>query len=301
MRKSILIAVLLVVLVPVAGYLLYNQITYTPQDLSPLAPYVGTESYAALIQRIQAQPAGPDGFTFAVLGDTRSNHDVAPLVVKAAAAENPAFILGTGDLVHHGTVGELISDHLPLVKSIAPIPFISVPGNHEEGPNRDFAAFRYLCGGSDHFSFDYGDCRFVGVNDGSKWGFTNGDLRYLEQELSKPGVKHRFVVFHIPPKDLSVFADPKEGRGFRRNYGALKKILRKYGVEDVFMGHIHGFAAIVVDGVRYIVSAGGGAPLSGRLPEEGQAHCYVVVHVSSTGLRMEYIRLIGAQWLRKDI
>lgn len=271
-----------------------------PQELTLLEPFKATESYAAVTQRIQAAPAKPEGFSFVVLGDTRSNYDIAEKVFKAAAAEKPAFILGTGDLVRHGRVEEFISYHLPLMKSIAPVPFISVAGNHEEGPDKDYAAFKFLYGG-ERFSFDYGECRFVGINNATIWGLCNEDLAYMDQELAKPGVKHRFVVFHVPPRALGVFENSEEGRGFKRNFDDLKKLMKKHKVDNVFMGHVHGFATTVLDGVRFTITGGGGAPIEKRLPEEGALHNYLVVHVQPESLSMEVVRLKGEEWQRAPV
>jgi hypothetical protein len=80
----------------------------------------------------------------------------------------------------------------------------------------------------------------------------------------------------------------------------LCTLLKRQKVDQVFMGHIHGFATTVVDGVRFTISAGGGANLAKELPKEGAYHNYVVIHVSPTGLRNEVVKQIDGQWVRSD-
>ncbi|MCP4643674.1 MAG: hypothetical protein GY851_24725, partial [bacterium] len=189
-----------------------------------------------------------------------------------------AFIVCNGDIVRRGRMEEYLVHHLRLIDLLAPTPFITVPGNHEAGPFGDFAPYKAIYG-TDRFSFDYGGCRIVGVNNGDS-GMSRGDLRYLRNELAKPGADHKFVVFHVPPLFVQTTEDEEEGRGFRWNSGKLRVLMTEMNVDQVFMGHIHGFNTQVVDGVRYTITGGAGASLSSALPKEGQVHNYVVVHVT---------------------
>jgi len=298
MKKTIIPLAILLVLV--LGYFLYSWLTYEELDLAPLEKYAETENLDTLIAKVQSEPPGPDGFKFVVLGDTRSHFGTAQKVLEQAAKEDPAFILSNGDIVRRGRPSEFIAHHMRLVESIRPIPFITVPGNHEDGPNKEFAAFKAIYGKL-NFSFDYGDCRFVGINNADRWGMTWFDLGYLEEQLSKPGAEHKFVVFHVPPEDLDVYVESEEGRGFTLNSQRFRRLMEEQEVDHVFMGHVHGYATTVTNGVRYTITGGGGASLAKRLPEEGRVHNYVVVHVRPDGLESEVVRLIGDEWVRTAI
>ncbi len=309
MRKPHLILWSVVVLLALAGvgYLLYERVSWVELDLSLIESYAATESYSELIRRVHEREDPSDGFTFVVLGDTRSNLAMAREVLQEAVKENPAFILSNGDIVRKGRPEEYVAHHLQLVKEIAPHPFIPVPGNHEEGPNRDFAAFRAVYG-EERFNFDFGECRFVGINNGDHTGLSGSDLRYLEQELSRPASegqtdppKYKFVIFHVPPIFLANAVAGEDGRGFRWNARKLKVLMTRLGVDHVFVGHVHGFASEVVDGVRYTITGGGGADLTSELGPEGNVHNYVVVHVGPQGLRTEVVRLMKGQWTRAEL
>jgi 3',5'-cyclic AMP phosphodiesterase CpdA len=284
------------------GIVSYRRMAWVEEDLTPLSGYAVTQNYAALIRAVESQPVGPGGFRFVVLGDTRSNLSAARDVLAHAGAEKPAFILNTGDLVRRGTAGEYIAYHMPLVDRLNPIPLIPVPGNHEEGPNRDFAAFNAIYG-ADRFSFDYGPCRFVGVNNGDRDGLSGADLQFLESELSHgaSGAEHKFVVLHIPPSFLGKQADSDGGRGFTWRAEAFRALMSRLHVEEVFLGHVHGYATEVVDGVRYTITGGGGAPLDKTLAEDGGVRNYVVVHVTSQGIKREVVRLLDGNWVRSEV
>ena len=300
MLKKILIAFIILLILAYPGVLLYEKITYEPQDLEKLADFAKTDNLDVLIKGIQAKPVPAEGFKFVVLGDTRSNLQVAEQVMTQAASEKPAFILANGDIVRRGRVSEYISYHKRLIDSIRPVPFITVPGNHEDGPNRDFAAFLAIYG-AEQFSFDYGNARHIGINNSTKWGITRAHLAYLKQELSKPGVDHKYVIFHVPPKDLGIFVDSDEGRGFRFHWKALQQLFTEEKVDHVFMGHVHGFATTVIDDVRYTITGGAGANLAEKLPEDGQVHNYVVITIKLDGVTEEVVKLKGEKWKREPI
>jgi len=300
MNKKAVVLIAAGVVLAAVGYWIYEQATWVEEDLEPLAAYAKTQRYEALATKLGASPPGPEGFCFVVLGDTRSNYGVAKKVMLEAAKEQPALILNTGDIVRRGTVEEYIAHHLALVDLVAPIPVIPVPGNHEDGPNGNFAAFKALYG-DERFSIGYGDCRFVGVNNADGDGLSNDDLAYIERELAQCKATYKFVMFHVPPRFVEEGSESEDGRGFTRNADDLHKLMVAQGVNGVFLGHLHGYATRVRDGVYYTITGGGGAPLSTSLGEQGNVHNYVVVRVKPDGLEREVVRLVDGEWVRGTI
>ncbi len=253
-------------------------------DLSVLVAHSETQSYEALVKAVQERPAAEGGFGFVVLGDTRSNIDIARKVLSQVVEESPVLILSNGDIVRRGRVEEYVAHHFRLVEQVSPIPFIPIPGNHESGPNGDFASFEAVYGGQ-QFSFDYGNCRFVGFNNGDSDEVSENDLDYLEAELGKPGAAYKFVVCHVPPIFLENAVESDEGRGFDRNMDAFRELMSRHKVDHVFVGHVHGYATETFDGVRYTITGGAGADLTSRLTKEGRVHNFVLVRVTPEGLR----------------
>ena len=48
-------------------------------------------------------------------------------------------------------------------------------------------------------------------------------------------------------------------------------------------------------------AAGGGAPLSERLPSDGSVHNYVVLEFSPDGIDREVVKLVNNQWVRTGV
>lgn len=235
---------------------------------------------------------------FVVLGDNRNALEVPLAIHKQVKTEDPAFMFNTGDLVRFGTARELLKRYVPLLEIMDPIPIFSVPGNHDRGAREDFAAYRALLG-EEQFSFDYGDCRFVGENNSKRKRMTKDDLVYLHRELSKSPIQYKFVFIHIPP---AFFEDGivtvARRRGFKKRQDEFRALMTHHQVTEVFMAHIHGYATKEVDGVRYTLTAGAGAPLSKGLPQEAQVHHYVLIETGPQGLKREVVRWIGGEWIR---
>jgi len=248
---------------------------------------------------------GKTNFTFLVVGDSRSNIRISQKIFAAMKTEHPAFILHTGDLVATGLVSEFLSYQMPLTQILNPIPLIPVPGNHEAGPNHDFAAFRAQFG-DDRFSFDYQSCRFVGVNNCDDEGISDSDLRFIDRELTRPGAHHRFVVLHTPPIFFETSAGPafrrprKEPRGFSHNLDSFQSLMIRHQVDCVFVGHDHGFADRYFGLVRYIITGGGGAPLH-HFPWLTSKHHYIAVHISTAPPRFEVIWRDPNEWRRQPL
>ena len=242
-----------------------------------------------------------DSMVFAVLGDTRNKKKITAMVYERAAADHPVCVFHTGDIIRHGTAQEFLDNHVALLERCMPgLPVFCVPGNHERGARRDFAAFKALYG-DEKFSFALGPCRFVGFNNSGRKRVIPRDLEFLDRELGRPDARFKFVFMHIPPVFFEeTFAHDQRRRGFRENAEGMHALFRRHGVNEVFMAHIHGYATFVRDGVRYTLTAGGGAPLSRRLAPEFRAYNYVLLRADAAGLRREVNLFLDGEWQRRD-
>ncbi len=270
-------------------------------DLKKLDRYAQRHNLPDVIKRLSENTSVENGrFRFAVFGDTRGDYRVARDIILSIADEKPLFVLMTGDIVRRGRVEEYLAHHLRMVELIYPVPVIPVPGNHEEGPDRKYTAFLRIYR-TDRFCFDYGSARFIGFNNNSFWSFTNEQLGFLNTSLKRGGVKYRFIIMHKPPEDLPVFVHTEEGRGVRWRTQKFYKIMKENNVTEVFMGHVHGFVSKKIDGVRYTISAGGGARLENRLDTEHQVHHYLVYEVSRDGIHCERVDWKDGEWKRVPV
>ena len=267
------------------------------EALQKLCPKYGYETMTARAK--ERMPEG-DAFTFVVLGDTRKRMRTATKIFAGAKEESPVVIFHTGDIVRGGTASEYYDSLLPLLDQADPVPVLSVPGNHERGAWRDYAAFKALHG-DDQFTFELGNSLFVGINNSTQKGVTDAGMAYLEKALRGSTATHKYVFYHIPPKFFEAsFVTDRPRRGFKNNEHTSHQLFIKYGVTEVFMAHIHGYATALVDGVRYTLTAGGGAKLSPRIREEGRVHHYLVRHVNGGEVRRELIKLAGDRFERID-
>lgn len=273
------------------GGLYLFQVATAHQGMDTLEDHRSKFGFEVLTEASRERVSDSDAVRFAVFGDSRNNRKAAELVYGAAAAKDPHLMFHTGDIVRHGTPKEFARNHLPLVEALAPIPMFCVPGNHDRGPRRDFAAFKAIYGGT-RFAFEVGPCGFVGFNNSGKERVTEEHLAFLEKELSSMSAPHKYVFFHIPPAFFEdTFVNDDKRRGFTKNAPEMHELFRRYAVEEVFMAHIHGYASSDIDGVRYTLTAGAGAPLSSRVKSEDSVLHYVLIEADNAAVTREVVRL----------
>ncbi|MDY6877989.1 MAG: metallophosphoesterase family protein [Chloroflexota bacterium] len=198
-----------------------------------------------------------DSFTFAVFGDTRTQHQFHQAVVERIVKAEPDFVLHTGDLVAMGSASPQWETFFEIERELmARAPLFPALGNHEVNHPRYFDLF-YLPGNERWYTFDYGNARFVCLQvDGiADFGPQSEQYAWLEEVLAANTQPWLFVYFHVPP--YSSVYDYLEN-DVRR---VLPPLFERYGVDVVFNGHRHNYERNEVNGITYVVTGGGGAPL----------------------------------------
>jgi len=179
-------------------------------------------------------------------------------------------------------------------KLMARAPLFPALGNHEGNHPRYFDLF-YLPGNERWYTFDYGNARFVCLQVDGIADFGPGSEQYawLEQSLAANTQPWLFVYFHIPP--YSSVQDGLEDNVRQ----ALPPLFERYGVDVVFNGHKHNYERNEVNGVTYVVTGGGGAPLhaiQGREPAQvafAVAYHFVLLEVGGNHLEATVISSTG--------
>jgi hypothetical protein len=217
--------------------------------------------------------AGPDQsrFTFVLFGDTRTQHEVHRAVVERILTWQPDFAIHTGDLVEHGGEAAEWQTFFSIEQELlARTPFFPILGNHEGNSPLYFDLF-YLPGNERWYSFDYGNAHFVCLQADNFADLSpeSEQVRWLEADLVASDRLWKMAVFHVPAYS-SLFREQNDPRTRQ----VLAPILAAHGVQVAFSGHDHGYQRLVVDGVTYVISAGGGAPLY----ELSQLHPNLVAH-----------------------
>jgi predicted phosphodiesterase len=236
-------------------------------QLSGLQPY--TEYYyqvdggQAAKFRTAAAPDQSD-FRFVVFGDTRSGDAVHRAIIKRILEAAPDFALHTGDLVesgrHRSEWDRFFKIEAPLLRAV---PFYPTLGNHEDYAPGSIAGqyldIFHLPGNELWYAFDYGNARFICLKaDATPPDFFPGEeqLAWLEEQLASSEAPWLFVFFHV-----GVFTSRSEDILETGMRDSLVPLFEQYEVDAVFMGHHHSYERILVNGITYIVTAGGGASL----------------------------------------
>lgn len=242
--------------------------------------------------------AGPDqtAFTFVVFGDTRTQHQFHQAVVNRIVEQKPDFALHTGDLVAHGSVASEWETFFEIERELmARVPLFPALGNHEGNAPIYFDLF-YLPGNERWYTFVYGNARFVCLEIDGIANFAPGSEQYvwLDETLAANTRPWLFVFFHYPPytsaEEVQYESDLRQ---------TLVPLFERYGVDVVFNGHKHDYERNEMNGVTYVVTGGGGAPLYPMQEQEptqaafAVEHHFVLVEIDSDHLRAAAISVDG--------
>jgi 3',5'-cyclic AMP phosphodiesterase CpdA len=211
-------------------------------------------------------------FAFAVCGDNRGGDAVYKQILEMVASDGSAFLINTGDLVNNGYERQFVA--FRELMSDFPLPFFPVPGNHDT-PNGLLAEYLEYSGApAVHYSFDYGQIHFSMANS-AVGSMMPWELNWLDVDLSATDQPVKVVALHHPP------FDPAGGDHIMDSGNEeFMALMVKHNVKYVFCGHIHSYDKAERDGVTYVITGGGGAPL---YPEENRPAFYHYVRVTVQG------------------
>jgi 3',5'-cyclic AMP phosphodiesterase CpdA len=206
-----------------------------------------------------------DPYRFVVWGDTRTRHDVHKRVAEALVKHGiPDFVLHTGDLVADGNDSSLWPVFFDIERDLLrQTAFFPSLGNHERN-SRDYYDFFQVT--SPYYSFNWGNGHFIVLNSdignaassaGARETFWTEQTRWLEEDLkNNQKADFRFVFAHHPP-----FSAVARRQDSNPHMTALVPLLEKYNVSAGFFGHDHNYQHYLKNGIHYIITGGGGAPL----------------------------------------
>ena len=201
-------------------------------------------------------------FNFVVMGDNRTNYDAHQSVIDAILAHNPYGLpdltFDTGDLVEFAASDSNWADFFTIEKPLlADTVFNPIMGNH------DYEVLTYYdrwFPDSRNYWFKYGNAVFVVLDTELAYGSGSAGYNMVVQALqaaqADPAITFKFVFFHKPgvttgehAPDATIVDDYLD-------------VFEQYNVDIVFNGHNHMYEHGLVNGVHYVVTGGGGAPLS---------------------------------------
>jgi len=259
-----------------------------PATRYPFTVRVGTTTKYGAITTAPAEQSG-EPFRFLIYGDNRSDGAAHSAVVVAMATRASSFLVNTGDLVDRGDSRsewqQFFDIEAPLTRER---PLFSVVGNHEltdgagvdyvryfgpaELPKEVVAPVPTVTGvllhdaGSPKLTleqlsgtFRWSNARFFLIN--GMVPFTSGPTRaWLDRVLTEsdnePGLVWRIVVVHHGPWSSGPHGDNKLLQDAN-----IPDLLRAHKVDLVLSGHDHIYERGSANGLPYLVSGGGGAPV----------------------------------------
>lgn len=210
--------------------------------------------FFATKHRLKFSPENKDFDKIVIYGDTRSQHKVHKKIADKIAEEKPEMVLFTGDIAGnsrnplHFLIYAVIENKLWKTAE-----YYHTRGNHED-KLYNYKLFFDLPGGKTYYSFDRSGMHFIvlDVIDVGK-PVDKEQLEWLKADMEKNKGMPMAVSMHVP-----LFTSGKY-EPYHAPY--LIELFNKYKVLFVFSAHVHCYERSLADGVNYVVTAGGGAPL----------------------------------------
>lgn len=214
-----------------------------------------------------APPDGEGPLRFVIYGDTRTQAEQHGLVARQVLNRDPQLAIHTGDLVATGSLDDDWQQFFRIERDLLmAVPLYPVIGNHElqrddaEGLERYLRYLAVPADGRRYYAFTWGPVRFVMLDSNDEWEQGGEQWAWLERELvataADPSSAHVVAVMHHGP-----FSSGYHGPNQRMLRAGVPALLREHGVDLVVGGHDHTYQRGTRDGLRYLVSGGGGAPL----------------------------------------
>ncbi len=228
-------------------------------------------------------------FSFIAYGDTRGDgaESVSPLhedIVQLFCQHDPEFVIHTGDMVRSGAEAYQWDDFNDTISVLwnLEIPMYGAPGNHEiysDGvtpPDEGLVMYQSFFDYTDvieepgetelFYSFDEHGIHFISLNTATDWVGGEGyvcateQMEWLEDDLAE---EHNFTVvfFHYPAWSVRLDRPDRwaQAESIRNTF---HEIFVEHGVDLVFNGHDHLYYRTCRNGTQYVITGGGGAPLT---------------------------------------
>ena len=243
-----------------------------------VAPHLNSDEVAKI--KLISGSGQPDEFTFIVMGDNRDGDDVflAHIDEINNLPKKPLFIINSGDLVPNGMENEYRRFIRMITQS--KYPFLVIPGNHDyafKGEIGSGGKKHYLhYFGETYYYFDLWDFRFITLDNAKGNTPDDEQINWLSKLLGEG--KKCFIFMHKPPP---LWEAHTSNYNNMNNFLALIK--KENNVLGAFFGHIHGFGEKEHNGIKFIVSGGGGAPLHEYVKDIEPVHHYLIVTVKKNG------------------
>ena len=211
-------------------------------------------------------PASPKRFSFGVIGDYGLPTAAASANLRRLVQDNVDFAITTGDNAQiYGNEEEYRNYVLgPLHEFIAKRPFWPSIGNHDYYGIDSYRRYFALPGNERYYSFNYGGVLFLALDSNR---YDRRQKSWAKKTLRNSNARCKVAFFHHPLWS--------SGHGYKNGVRKHRReriaaILERGGVDLVLNGHVQNYERSKPlrggrrskRGIVYIVSGGGGAPLT---------------------------------------
>jgi hypothetical protein len=212
------------------------------------------------------------------------------------AAYKVSLVVHTGDLVSNGNSTDDWRTFFNVEKAILSYHhFLPAIGNHES-PYWPYDTLFPLPDSEDYYSVNYGNAHFVVLNSYIDLYGVQRDwlIADLYSASTDPAIDWIFVALHNPPYSSGYHGSALNVRN------AWCRIFEDYGVDIVFSGHDHNYERTnPINGVIYVVTCGGGAPLrnvgtSSWTAHSEKAHHFCQINIAGSHLFLRAIKPDGS-------
>ena len=279
--------------------------------IGPLAPdssytyRLRTSAGALLAEGTFTTPPLPGrrAVVFAAVADSGWPGGQEAAVAEVMRQAQPEVVIHAGDVVYpHGELANY-RPYLfePFARVLDRAAFFPQIGNHDletlSGQAWD-QMFTTPANGPErserYYSFDWGDVHFLALDVVSTpFGRGSRQWSFADADLAAAAASWKVVFFHLPPYS----AGPSGGNNEIRR--ELLPMFEERRVDLVLSGHDHGYQRFAARrGVRYVVTAGGGAPPDPirSVPEHefAKSCChYVRARVDAASFQLEAVEVTG--------
>jgi predicted phosphodiesterase len=248
-------------------------------------------------------PAGKRAVVFAAISDSGWPGGQEAAVAEAMRPARPEVVIHAGDVIYpHGEIGNYGPYFFePFARVLDGAAFFPVVGNHDcetaggQAWNDVFTTPANGPEGSErYYSFDWGDVHVLALDVVSTpYGRGSRQWAFADADLAAAAGSWKVVLMHYPPYS----AGPSGGNNDVRR--ELVPVFEARRVDLVISGHDHGYQRFATrNGVRYLVTGGGGAPPDAirSVPELAcsKSCChYLRARADATSLQLDAVEVTG--------
>ena len=220
-------------------------------------------------------PQAHDPYRFGAIGDTRGNQEITESLFSKLKDAEVSFVVHLGDIVPRPREAEyrfLVMEF----RETQHAPILVAPGDHDVdiAGEREGQWFDRVLGPRQTYFTFRNDLFLIADNISQP---TEDLVRWLSAVLQKEakGRRYIFLALHRP-----IFKIHKDQFVVDRGH-PVHALAKQWGIAYVFFGDYHSFLLGEIDGVKYMVTGGGGSILYGK---SGFYHG-TVLDVSDAGIQ----------------